>query len=174
MNEQEDNKFKELIASGPAAAIADLLRPVAESLNLEIVRVSFAGSSGVNLQIMLERPDGTAPTVEDCTNFSRATSVVLDEKDPVAGEYTLEVSSPGIDRPLTRAKDFARWAGFQTRIETHEMLDGQKRFNGQLLGIEEDTVQMRLDAKDVSIPVAAILRARLILNDHLLAAAKAA
>jgi ribosome maturation factor RimP len=168
------SSFNQLIASGPAAAIADLLRPAAETLSLEIVRVSFAGSSGVNLQIMLEHPDGTAPTVEDCTNFSRATSAILDEKNPVAGEYTLEVSSPGIDRPLTRAKDFERWAGFQTRIETHEMLDGQKRFNGELAGFDGEAVTMRLDTKTVSIPVAAILRARLILNDHLLAAAKAA
>ncbi len=156
--------------------IADLIEPTLDDMGYELVRVQLFGGQRQTLQIMAERKDG-GMGIEDCTAISHAVSAILDVEDPIAGAYHLEVSSPGLDRPLTRAKDFVTWAGFDAKVELAQPHDGRKRFSGQLLGLdaEADTVQMRLveTNEDVSIPRAEIGKAKLILNDALLAWAKA-
>ncbi|WP_157879095.1 ribosome maturation factor RimP [Pararhodospirillum photometricum] len=158
-----------------------LLAPTAEALGYDLVRVSLLGSGRPTLQVMAERLDETPMTVSDCEALSRALSAVLDVEDPIAGAYMLEVSSPGIDRPLTRPKDFARFAGRDVRIETDRLVDGYKRIKGVLLGIDNDrTVKVQLaepsrladgqPGSDVlAIPFGAITKARLLLTDALIA-----
>jgi ribosome maturation factor RimP len=163
-----------MIADSQLAPVAALVRPAVEALGFDLVRLSFGAGGKATLQIMAERPDGSQGTIDDYAAISRAVSAVLDEKDPIAGAYMLEVSSPGIDRPLTRARDFARWAGFEARLETKGELAGRTRFHGQILKLDGDAVLLREEAGEVSLPLAALKRARLVLNDHLLAATKRA
>ena len=151
--------------------IEDLLGPAAEGLGYEIVRVMLAGGGrDGRLQVMAERRDGGPMTIDDCERLSRTVSAILDVEDPISGAYTLEVSSPGIDRPLVRRKDWERWIGHVARIELLEPLDGRKRFKGVLLGLEGDDVRVRLeDEAEVRLPLSRVARAKLVLTDALIA-----
>jgi ribosome maturation factor RimP len=150
--------------------ILEILDPVAEAAGYEIVRLRLMGGQKRRLQIMAERPDGQME-VEDCVRLSRAISEVLDAADPIAGEYLLEVSSPGIDRPLTRLKDFDDNEGLEARIELDRVADGRKRFRGVLAGTEGDNVAINLEGEadeTALVPFAWIIDAKLLLNDELM------
>jgi len=150
--------------------LLELLDPVAEATGYEIVRLRLMGGEHARrLQIMGERPDGDM-NVEDCARLSRAISEVMDAADPISGEYTLEVSSPGVDRPLTRLKDFSEYEGFEARIELDRVAEGRKRFRGVLAGIEGDQVGIDLEGEDgtAMVPFAWIVEAKLMLTDQLL------
>ena len=150
-------------------SLIELLDPVAEACGYEIVRLRLMGGATRRLQIMAERPDGDM-NVEDCTRLSRAVSEVLDAADPISGEYTLEVSSPGIDRPLTRLKDFETYEGFEARIELDRLAENRKRFRGILAGVEGQNVGIDLEgeAETAMVPFAWIVEAKLMLTDELL------
>ena len=150
-------------------SLLELLDPVAEACGYEIVRLRLMGGATRRLQIMAERPDGDM-NVEDCTRLSRAISEVLDAADPVSGEYTLEVSSPGIDRPLTRLKDFQTYEGLEARIELDRLAENRKRFRGVLAGVEGQNVGIDLEGEDETamVPFAWIVEAKLMLTDELL------
>jgi ribosome maturation factor RimP len=156
-------------------SLIDLLDPVAEAAGYEIVRLRLMGGQRRRLQIMAERPDPAGGPghmdVEDCTRLSRAVSEVLDAADPIKGEYLLEVSTPGIDRPLTRLKDFDLYDGYEVRMELDRIADGRKRFRGQLAGTEGDNVGINLEEEPdttVYVPFAWIIDAKLALTDELL------
>lgn len=151
--------------------IEDLIAPTVADMGYDIVRVQVTGNQRQRLQVMAERRDGQAITVDDCAEISRAVSAILDVEDPISGAYTLEVSSPGIDRPLTRLADFDRFAGLDARVETEAPVDGRRRFRGRLLGTEGESVKIRQDDTVLDIPFGAIHRAKLILTDELLAMA---
>ena len=150
-------------------SLLELLDPVAEAIGYEIVRLRLMGGTTRRLQIMAERPDGDM-NVEDCTRLSRAVSEVLDAADPVSGEYTLEVSSPGIDRPLTRLKDFETYEGLEARIELDRLAENRKRFRGVLAGVEGQNVGIDLEGEEETamVPFAWIVEAKLMLTDELL------
>lgn len=156
------------------ARIAASIEPSLEGLGYELVRVLVQGRERRTVQVMAERRDRRAMTVEDCAELSHAISAVLDVEDPVAGAYTLEVSSPGLDRPLTRPEDFERFAGHAARIETDEPLHGRRRFTGELGGRRGDDVLVRTDGAELAIPLARVKKARLVLTDALLRASRAA
>lgn len=139
-------------------------------MGYELVRVRLAGGGRPVLQVMAERADGAPMTVDDCAEISQGLSALLDAEDPIAGAYTLEVSSPGIDRPLTRPRDFERFAGFEARIETREAVGGRRRFTGRLRGLERGMVSIDVAEGTMQVPFDAIARARLVLTDELLAA----
>ena len=124
--------------------LAGIVEPIARDLGLELVRLRLMGGQTPTLQIMAQRPDGSME-VDDCARLSTAVSAVLDVEDPITEAYTLEVSSPGIDRPLTRMKDFEDWAGHEVRIETAELIDGRRRFKGTLAGTEGDEVLIEIE-----------------------------
>src|SRR6266436_10375389 len=145
-----------------------MIAPSIEAMGYRLVRVAFTGGRRPTLQIMAERRDEAAMTVDDCADISRAVSALLDVADPIAGAYTLEVSSPGIDRPLVRPEDYDRFAGFAARIELSAPLDGRKRFRGRLLGRAEECVRLIGETGEVRLPFAAIARAKLVLTDDLL------
>jgi ribosome maturation factor RimP len=150
--------------------LLELLDPVAEAAGYELVRVRLmSGTQSRRLQIMAERPDGEM-NVDDCSQLSRAVSEVLDAADPIEGDYLLEVSSPGIDRPLTRLKDFETYEGLEARLELDRLADGRKRFRGELAGIEDQNVAINLEgeAETALVPFAWIVEAKLILNDALM------
>ncbi|HYD32815.1 MAG TPA: ribosome maturation factor RimP [Azospirillaceae bacterium] len=153
------------------ARIEQIITPPIEAMGYEIVRVQVSGGQRPILQVMAERADGAPMTVEDCADVSRALSALLDVEDPIPSAYTLEVSSPGIDRPLTRLKDFERWAGFEARVETRLPIDGRKRFRGILKGVTDDRIQMDLPEGPAAIPFDALQRAKLVLTDALIKAA---
>ncbi len=161
-----------LLAKTPMdARIADIIQPSVEHLGFRLVRVRLQGGQRPTLQIMAERPDGTME-VDDCADLSIHLSAVLDVNDPIDREYTLEVSSPGIDRPLTAPADFARFRGFEARLETRDLIDGRKRFKGVLLGLAQDAETVRIDAENlgpVDLPFSALADAKLILTDALIA-----
>jgi len=163
--------------TGLAARIAHIVEPIAQDLGYELVRVRISGTNGLTVQIMAERPDGTM-RIDDCELLSRNVSPALDVADPVGREYRLEVSSPGIDRPLTRAKDFDLWAGHEAKLETEQAVNGRKRFRGILLGVKDGTAGLRLsdapEAGDVWLPLEALAEAKLVLTDALIKAAPAA
>jgi ribosome maturation factor RimP len=160
--------------TGLEARIAHLVEPIAADLGYELVRVKVSGLNGMTVQIMAERPDGTM-AVEDCELLSRNISPAMDVADLIAREYHLEVSSPGIDRPLTRAKDFELWAGHEAKLERERAVDGRKRFRGILLGVQDGKTGMRLldtpEAGDVWLPLDEIGEAKLVLTDALIKAA---
>lgn len=149
--------------------IAGLIDPILTDMGFELVRIRVMGGKSPTLQIMAQRPDGTIE-VDDCAAISTAVSALLDVEDPIAEAYTLEVSSPGIDRPLTRLADFDRWTGHEARIETEELIDGRRRFKGQLAGTEGDEVLIALDDSDVTIGLKFdwISDAKLVLTDDLI------
>jgi ribosome maturation factor RimP len=153
--------------------IEAMIAPSLDAMGYRVVRVAVTGGRRATLQIMAERRDDQAMTVEDCAEISRTVSALLDVADPIAGAYTLEVSSPGIDRPLVRREDFARFAGFEAKIELTQPHDGRRRFRGKLLGVEGDAVRLLVDDAPVALPLAAVARAKLVLTDALLAASRA-
>ena len=151
--------------------LVELLDPVAEAAGYEIVRLwLMGGTTARRLQIMAERGDGTME-VEDCARLSRAVSEILDAADPISGEYTLEVSSPGVDRPLTRLKDFEAYEGYEARIEIDRLAEGRKRFKGELAGVEDGAVAINLEGESEAtalLPFAWITEAKLVITDQLL------
>ena len=159
---------------GVGARIAAIAAPVLEGLGYRLVRVRISGMAGCTVQIMAERPDGTM-TIEDCEAVSRALSPVLDVEDPIDRAYRLEISSPGIDRPLVRRSDFARYAGHVVKVEMAMPIAGRRRFRGVLLGVEGDAARVRRDdaaageAADVVLPIEEMAEARLVLTDALVA-----
>jgi ribosome maturation factor RimP len=138
--------------TGPARTIADLAEPVLGELGFRLVRVKISGRDGGTVQIMAERPSGEM-SVEDCATISRALSPVLDAYDPMPGQYRLEVSSPGIDRPLVRPSDFAQWTGHEAKIELRELVDGRKRFKGVIEDVVEDEVRLRIELEGKAEPI---------------------
>lgn len=162
-----------------AARIEDMIAPSLADMGYDLVRVSLTGSvARATLQIMAERRDGAGMTVDDCAGISRAVSALLDVEDPIRGAYVLEVSSPGIDRPLTRARDYERFAGYEAKVELRRMMDGRRRFRGRLMGLEKGpqgpVVRIRTDEGEAALPFDEIERAKLVLTDELLAAAQRA
>jgi ribosome maturation factor RimP len=164
--------------TGAALRVAKLIEPVLDGLGFRLVRVRMIGAAGRTLQIMAERPDGTM-TIDDCEAVSRAVSPLLDVEDPVSGRYELEVSSPGIDRPLVRPEDFERWSGHETKIEMMVPQAGRRRFRGLLRGFADGNVRLAVDPADggkekvlVSLPFADVSEAKLVLTDELIADAR--
>lgn len=151
--------------------LAEIVQPTVEGLGFELVRVRLLGGQRKTLQIMAEKPEGGIE-VDECARISTAVSAVLDVEDPLGEAYTLEVSSPGIDRPLTRLKDFATWAGYEAKVETQEAIDGRKRFRGILAGVEDDEVLLTLDEAGEEITVGLkfewLADAKLVLTDELI------
>ena len=159
---------------GMAARVATIAAPVLTGMGFRLVRVRVSGTSGITVQIMAERPDGSM-AIEDCEAASRALSPVFDAEDPIEREYRLEVSSPGIDRPLVRCSDFERYAGHEAKIEMTVPLDGRKRFRGILTGVDGEAAKLRRkdvaegEHADVLLPIADMAEARLVLTDALVA-----
>ncbi|AWK86138.1 ribosome maturation factor RimP [Azospirillum thermophilum] len=152
--------------------IEQIITPTVEGLGYEVVRVQLSGSKSAVLQIMAERTDGAPMTVEDCADISRSVSAVLDVEDPIKAAYTLEVSSPGIDRPLTRLKDYERFAGFEAKLESRVAVDGRKRFKGILKGVEDNLVCIDTEQGAAKLEFDNILRAKLVLTDDLIRASQ--
>lgn len=148
-----------------------MIAPALGEMGYDLVRVRLLGGQPPRLQVMAERRDEADMTVEDCAGISHAISALLDAEDPIDDAYLLEVSSPGIDRPLTRLGDFARFSGFEAKIELQRVIDGRRRFRGRLLGVEGESVLLRMDGQSVSLPFAEIGDAKLVMTDDLLAAA---
>jgi ribosome maturation factor RimP len=168
-----DAEERIITETGLEARIARIVEPVAAGLGFRLVRVKLSAMNGATLQIMAERPDGTM-TVEDCERLSRDLSPVLDVEDPIDTAYNLEVSSPGIDRPLVRRSDFVRWTGQAAKIELARPQDGRKRFKGILAGLDGDAIRLAqepnsklVEATVVTLPLADIDEARLVLTDAL-------
>jgi ribosome maturation factor RimP len=167
-----DQEPRLVVESGVALRVAAIIEPAIVDLGYRLVRVRISAQNGCTLQIMAERPDGTM-NVEGCEEVSQAVSPALDVDDPIQAAYHLEISSPGIDRPLVRASDFERWAGHLAKIDTSEPVAGRKRFRGILRGAAgQDALLTRDDAKseeerDVAIPMRLIAEARLVLTDAL-------
>ena len=151
--------------------ILELIDPVAESQGVEIVRVRLMSGVVRRLQIMAEDPSTHDFTIQQCTRLSRAVSALMDAADPISGEYTLEVSSPGIDRPLTRLKDFDTYAGLEARVELDRLVENRKRFKGEIAGVEGDTIGINLEGEadeTAYMPFAWVAEAKLVMNDALM------
>ena len=147
--------------------LAEIVSPVVEDMGFELVRLRLMGGQTKTLQIMAERPEGGIE-VDDCAAISNAISAILDVADPVSDAYTLEVSSPGIDRPLTRLKDFDTYEGYEARVETAELIDGRKRFKGVLAGVDGDEVLINIEEGTVGLKFDWLAEAKLILTDDLI------
>lgn len=150
--------------------IEQIITPSVEGMGYEVVRVQLTGGERPVLQIMAERADRAAMTVEDCADISRALSAVLDVEDPISGAYTLEVSSPGIDRPLTRPNDYVRFAGFEAKVDMRVAVDGRKRWKGVLRGLEEGLIVLEHEQGMSRLPLDGVQKARLVLTDALIKA----
>jgi ribosome maturation factor RimP len=156
------------------ADIARLIEPAVKELGFELVRVAMiGGTSDPTLQVMAERPDTRQLTIDDCSNLSRKLSDILDAeeeagRDPIEGSYRLEVSSPGIDRPLTRAKDYSDWAGHEARLKLAETLQGAKQVSGVIEGIDNNIVRIATPKGDREVPFESIASAKLLLTDKLI------
>ncbi|MCQ0091502.1 ribosome maturation factor RimP [Roseovarius sp. M141] len=147
--------------------MAEIITPVIEDLGFELVRVRLMGGKYHTLQIMVERPEGGIE-VDDCAQVSTAVSATLDVEDPLTEAYTLEVSSPGIDRPLTRLKDFEAFEGYEAKIETNDLIDGRKRFKGILAGVEGTEVLINVDEGTIGLQFDWLADAKLVLTDELI------
>lgn len=154
--------------------IGELISPALEALGYELVRVQVMGSRHKTMQVMAERLDEAGMTVDDCAAISREISALLDVDDPISEAYDLEVSSPGIDRPLVKLKDFDRFAGFDARVEMYDVINGRKKFTGKLIGLSGEKVEMKMGEERVALPYDGIRRAKLLLTDELIEAAQAA
>jgi ribosome maturation factor RimP len=152
--------------------IETLIAPIADQLGYELVRVRLQGGSRATLQVMAERRDRQSMKVEDCARLSREISPVLDAADPIEAEYVLEVSSPGIDRPLSKPADYARFIGHEAKIELETQVDGRKRFQGDIGPLAGDAVMLVVPGGAVALPLASIKQAKLILTDRLIAATR--
>ncbi|WP_342071838.1 ribosome maturation factor RimP [Yoonia algicola] len=147
--------------------IAEIITPVIEDMGFEVVRVRLMTGKESIMQIMVQRPDGQIE-VDECGQVSTAISAVLDVEDPILDVYTLEVSSPGIDRPLTRIKDFDQWEGFEAKVETDELIDGRRRFKGQLAGTEGDEILITIAEGTIGLKFEWLSDAKLVLTDELI------
>ena len=147
--------------------IAEIVTPVVEDMGFEVVRVRLMSGKETILQIMVQRPDGQIE-VDECGQISTALSATLDVEDPILDVYNLEVSSPGIDRPLTRMKDFAQWEGFEAKVETEELIDGRRRFKGLLAGTEGDEVLITIAEGTIGLKFEWLSDAKLVLTDELI------
>lgn len=152
-----------------AGQIEAMIAPSLQAMGYSVVRVSFTGGRRPTLQIMAERNDERAMTVDDCATISHTVSALLDVADPIAIPYHLEVSSPGIDRPLVRRADYERFAGFEAKIELQRPLEGRRRFRGKLMGVADDSVKLLIGDESVLLPLSSIARAKLVLSDALIA-----
>lgn len=161
-----------MTSEGRARDIETVVAPMLEDMGYDIVRVQVSGDKRAKVQIMIERRDGAGMTVDDCAAASRAVGALLDVEDPIRGAYVLEVSSPGIDRPLTRLGDFERFSGFEARVELRMPRDGRRRFRGRLAGIAGDQILMDCEDERVALPFAELAKAKLVLNDDLIAASQ--
>ncbi len=158
----------------PANRVAKMITAPLREMGFDLVRAQISGSRHPTLQIMAERRDQANMTVEDCAMISRALSALFDVEDAVDGGYTLEVSSPGLDRPLTRPTDYERFAGYVARVELHDSHEGRRRFRGRIVGLFGDTVRIDMDGQVYDLPYEDIQRAKLVLTDELLALAEGA
>ena len=154
-------------------AVRALIAPSLADIGYEVVRVMTIGAEHTTLQIMAERLDEDTMTVEDCASISRTVSAIFDVEDPIIGAYTLEVSSPGLDRPLVRKKDFERYSGLEAKIELHQALNGQRRYSGMLAGYADGIVTIITENGATNLPFEEIDKAKLIITDDLLAAGSA-
>ena len=154
-------------------AVRALIAPSLADIGYEVVRVMTIGAEHTTLQIMAERLDEDTMTVEDCASISRTVSAIFDVEDPIIGAYTLEVSSPGLDRPLVRKKDFERYSGLEAKIELHQALNGQRRYSGILAGYADGVVTIVTENGVTNLPFEEIDKAKLIITDDLLAAGSA-
>ena len=148
--------------------LAEIVTPAIEDLGYELVRLRLISGKTMILQIMADKPDGGID-VDDCADISHALSAVLDVEDPIEGEYALEVSSPGIDRPLTRLKDFETFEGYEVKLLTSELIDGRKRFNGALRGVEGNEILIEIPEGIIGLEFDWITEAKLLLTDELIA-----
>ena len=148
--------------------IVALVEPTAEGLGYRLVRVRVMGARRKRLQIMAERVSDGQMSVEDCGRLSRAVSAVLDLEDPIKDEYDLELSSPGIDRPLMRIEDFTRFTGYEAKLETAAITEGRRRFKGVIAGVEGDVIRFAMPEGDVKLNFSALSDARLVLTDRLI------
>ena len=154
-----------------AKSIETLIAPSLEAMGYRVLRAAFTGGGKrATLQVMAERVDDVAMSVDDCSLVSQTVSALLDVADPIPDSYMLEVTSPGIDRPLVRREDYERFAGFEAKVELNQPLDGRRRFRGRLIGLDGDAAKMNLGAETVRLPLAQITRAKLVLTDELIAA----
>jgi len=161
-------------SEGKAAEVERLIGPAIEAMGYGIVRVQLSGGDRLRLQVMAERRADGSMSVDDCAEVSRAVAAILDVEDPIDSAYTLEVSSPGIDRPLTRLSDFDRFAGFEVRVETSLPIDGRRRFRGRLLGTRGTDIAMVCEDNEITLPFADLQKAKLVLTDDLIAASRRA
>jgi len=174
IDNQAESEPRLIIEQGAAARVAALAEPVIAGLGFRLVRVKLSGLNGCTVQIMAERPDGTM-TIEGCESISRALSPVLDVADPIDRAYRLEISSPGIDRPLVRRSDFERHAGKEAKVEMAVPIDGRRRFRGLLLGTHGEAARIRRDdaapgePDEVLLPIEEMAEAKLVLTDELIA-----
>ncbi len=150
--------------------LAEIVTPVIEDMGFELVRLRLMSGKTPTLQVMCDRPDGNI-NVDDCADISRALSATLDVEDPIEGEYALEVSTPGIDRPLTRLKDFETFDGYEVKLLTSELIDGRKRFNGTLRGVEDNEVLVEIPEGVIGLDFDWLVEAKLLLTDELIAEA---
>ena len=152
--------------------IAQMIEPSLAAMGYRIVRVAVTSGRRATLQVMAERTDDAPMSVDDCALISRSVSALLDVEDPIAGAYTLEISSPGIDRPLVRPEDYDRFSGFEARVELSQPIGGRKRFRGRLLGTADGEIRLATEAGEARLPMAAVARAKLIVTDELIAASR--
>lgn len=165
---QKADDMNDLIAKAAIdRRIAEIVTPVVEDMGFEVVRVRLMSGKDHVLQIMVQQPDGTIE-VNQCADVSTALSAVLDVEDPIMDEYNLEVSSPGIDRPLTRLKDFDQWEGFEAKIETEQLIEGRRRFKGQLAGTEGDEILVTIEEGTIGLKFDWLQDAKLVLTDELI------
>jgi ribosome maturation factor RimP len=154
----------------PTAHVERLIAPTLDAMGYSVVRVRYSGGDRPVLQIMAERSADGTMSIDDCAEVSQTVSALLDVEDPIPGSYNLEVSSPGVDRPLVKIADFERFAGFEAKVELSHPLDGRKKFRGALLGVDDETVKMATDQGEVALPFEEIAAAKLMLTDELIAA----
>lgn len=168
------DRLPDLVAKAPVdRRLAAIVLPTIEGMGFSLVRLRLIGGKRVTLQVMAERAPGTERAgtmeIEDCAVLSRALSAVLDVEDPIEREYSLEISSPGIDRPLTRLEDFARWEGYEAKLETTDLIDGRKRFKGTLAGVEGSEVLIEIPEGTIGLEFDWLADAKLVLTDELIA-----
>lgn len=150
--------------------VTDMLRSTLEHMGFRLVRVKLSDGDRRTLQLMIERLNGGNISVDDCAEVSYTASALLDVSEPVAGAYNLEVSSPGVDRPLMQPEDFERYAGFEAKVETAHPIEGRRRFKGKLNGVDSGEISITVDQQEWKIPVDAIQSAKLVITDALIKA----
>jgi len=148
--------------------IAQMIEPSLAAMGYRLVRVLITGGRRATLQVMAERLDDLPITHDNCAEISRSVSALLDVADPIAGAYTLEISSPGIDRPLVRVEDYDRFSGLEAKIELATPLNGRRRFRGRLVGTAEGVIRLLIEEGEVRLPLDAVVRAKLVLTDDLI------